>query len=499
MSIRGENVRFARHFDIAPEAFSLPKIAIELHSDAALHPGNRVAFLLAANLLSRTFERVHVVFPESVEAPRHPWHRDTLGDVVDEIQGTVGSALQIGAPTDPDVVLSIGRNPSVAAPRQVLVQGSSWCAALDCAPPKAEEGTLGSLYAACLGAAQVLLHVLDRMGAPYRPMPPFAFSLLDLLRSGVDSGVPDVFLPETHLVGVGAVGSAAVYALAHLDRVSGTLRLIDNETVDGSNLNRYVLMRRRDIGRLKVDVGAEALRATGIKAEPYGDVFSRYVEVNGNNVGLLLSPVDSEEGRRSLAKALPRRVINAATGGTTLTISTHGFADGKACLHCLYMPDLNRASPEETMAAHMGLSPDLVRELVQTNAPVGEELVLQIEGKLGVKRGTWACRVGLPISSFYVKAVCGDADIRLPIANVIAPLSFISAAAGILLAAELVKSSHPQLGKWALDNYFRVDMLHPPSPAFRGVRRQDPSGKCICHDPDYLAVYSQKFNLGQQR
>ena len=210
-------------------------------------------------------------------------------------------------------------------------------------------------------------------------------------------------------------------------------------------------------------------------------------------MNLLLSPVDSEEGRRALARILPRRVINAATGGTTLTISTHGFADGKACLHCLYLPEPNRETPEEIMAKDMGLSPGLVQKLIETNDPVNEELVAQIERSRGAEPGTWASHVGLPINSFYAKAVCGDAELRLPTANVIAPLSFISAAAGIMLAAELIKAGNPELGGWSLDNYFRVDTLSRPNPAFRRLRPQDPSGRCICTDPDYMAVYSEKY------
>ena len=97
------------------------------------------------------------------------------------------------------------------------------------------------------------------MGANYRTMAPFNFSLLDLRScSAADETPKPIQLPETHLVGVGAVGSAAVYALAHLDDISGTLHLIDNEKVDDPSLNRYVLMRRQDIRRWKVDVAAEA-------------------------------------------------------------------------------------------------------------------------------------------------------------------------------------------------------------------------------------------------
>ena len=494
MGFRDENVRFAKHINITPQAFTAPIITVELRQEAASRRGNTAAFILALNLLSRTFERVYAVFPVGIEAPRHPWGLETINAVIDDLNDTVDGTIGIGAPKHSDVVLSIGERPSIPANREVVVHGSPWCAALDCDLPETGEGVLGYLYAACMGAAQVLLHVLNSMNAPYQPMAPFTFSLLNLLPSGVDRDVPkSISIPETHLVGVGAVGSAAIYALAHLEDVRGTLHLIDNEKVDVPNLNRYVLMRRRDCDYWKVDVATEALRGTAIQTEPYQKSFSCYMEERQANINLLLSPVDSKEGRRELAKILPRRVINAATGGTTVTVSTHGFNDGKACLHCLYPVTLNRASREEIMAKDMGLPLEKIIELVRTNAPVDAELAAQIEKNRGVKPGTWTNDIGSPISSFYVRAVCGEAPLRMGNTNVIAPLSFISASAGILLAAELIKASHPELSGWALDNYFRVDTLRPPNPAFRQLRLQGSSRKCICNDRDYTEVYAQKY------
>ena len=494
MRFRDENIRFARQFGIPHKVFSTSVITVELRHDAAALQGNVAGFLLAVNLLSRTFETVHAVFPAEAEVHRHPWHLNTVGAVVDELVQTVDGSLHVGLPERSDVVLSIGERPDTSAEREVVVRGSHWCAALDCDLQGAGEGVLGSLYAATMGAAQVLLHVLEKAGAPYKPMTGFQFSLLDHLPFGVDSGTPEpVWIPETHLVGVGAVGSAAVYTLAHLDDIEGTLHLIDNETIEAPNLNRYVLARRRDIDKWKADVGAEALSSTAMRAEPYRGVFASYTAEYGEIVTLLLSPVDSEEGRRGLAKTLPRRVINAATGGTTVTISTHSFAEGKACLHCLYIPDPNQASPEVTMAKDMGLPLDLIQRLVETNAPLDAQLVAEIERNRGADPGRWADHVGSPVHSFYAKAVCGDAEIHLPTANVIAPLSFISAAAGIMLAVELIKARHTELGRWSLDNYFRVDTLSRPNPAFRRTRLQEASGKCICWDPDYLAVYSEKY------
>ena len=495
MEFRDENVRFARQFDLRPGVFKESVITVELGTHAARRYGNVAAFLLVVNLLIRVFERVHVIYPLGTEVRRHPWHLKTIDAVINELQQIEGGSLEIRAPERTDVVLSIGDRASVYADREVIVSGSEWCAALDCELEDAGDGMMGSLYAATMGAAQVLLHTLESAGAPYRPMAPHVFSILDLMPFGRDSKMPGrLCLPETHLVGVGAVGSAAVYTLAHLEDVGGNLHLIDNEAVDHSNLNRYVLMRRGDIDQQKVDIAAASLKASEIQTLAYCGPFARYMEEHGSTTNLLLTPVDSEEGRRNLARMLPKRVINAATGGTTVTISAHGFADGKACLHCLYMQEPNEATPEEIIASDMGLSLEKVRELILMNEALDMSLIAQIESYRGIEPGRWTRYQGLPVHSFYQRAVCGDAPIQLPNANVVAPLSFISAAAGILLASELVKGSHPDLESWVLDNYLRIDTLHLPNPAFRQRRLQHSSGRCICQDHDYVAVYRDKYS-----
>ena len=59
-----------------------------------------------------------------------------------------------------------------------------------------------------------------------------------------------------------------------------------------------------------------------------------------------------------------------------------------------------------------------------------------------------ACYAGLPVNSFYERAVCRESEIRLPAANVIAPLSVLSVAAQIILAIELVKTRNHNLRQW---------------------------------------------------
>jgi molybdopterin-synthase adenylyltransferase len=61
------------------------------------------------------------------------------------------------------------------------------------------------------------------------------------------------------MLGVGGLGSWAAYALACCG--VGELVLVDGDSVEESNFNRQILYRERDVGRLKVEVAAEALAA----------------------------------------------------------------------------------------------------------------------------------------------------------------------------------------------------------------------------------------------
>src|SRR5215469_5150281 len=69
------------------------------------------------------------------------------------------------------------------------------------------------------------------------------------------------------VVGAGGLGSPVALYLAAAG--IGTLGLVDDDTVSLSNLQRQILFRTRDIGRPKVEAGAEALKALnpGVRIE----------------------------------------------------------------------------------------------------------------------------------------------------------------------------------------------------------------------------------------
>ncbi len=71
------------------------------------------------------------------------------------------------------------------------------------------------------------------------------------------------------IVGAGGLGSPVALYLAAAG--IGTLGLVDDDTVSLSNLQRQILFRTADIGRPKVEAGAEALQALnpGVRIESH--------------------------------------------------------------------------------------------------------------------------------------------------------------------------------------------------------------------------------------
>lgn len=100
-----------------------------------------------------------------------------------------------------------------------------------------------AMMAGVLGVAEAFRHIFaDVLPRPRTAATPTGWNLLDL--AGPHQRAPvevPVDLGTLHLAGAGAVGQAAVATLAAWPNLTGALVSVDPDTVELSNLQRYVL------------------------------------------------------------------------------------------------------------------------------------------------------------------------------------------------------------------------------------------------------------------
>jgi hypothetical protein len=330
----------------------------------------------------------------------------------------------------------------------------------------------------------------------------FTLSLFDYAKDSllpVSPPLGALNIGETHLVGLGAIGNGAIWALSRLAGLRGVLHLVDGEAVDLSNLQRYVLAQQGDIDAVKVELAAKALKGTRLTVRPHAQRWGHYLRERDTwqweRVAVAL---DTAEDRRAVQAALPRWIANAWTRAENLGVSRHWFVDEQACLTCLYFPEKTAKSESQAVAESLGLPPDDmdVRALLSLGRPIRREFIERVAAAKRVPLEPLLTLEGQSLRSFYGRAVCGRLLVQLgaedagPVAEV--PMAFQSALAGVMLAAEILahaEGRRPQEHPATT----RLNLLRPLSSYLNFPEGKEGSGRCICRDPIYVARYQEKY------
>ncbi|HBB54804.1 MAG TPA: molybdopterin biosynthesis protein MoeB [Hyphomonadaceae bacterium] len=160
------------------------------------------------------------------------------------------------------------------------------------------------------------------------------------------------------LIGCGGLGAPAALYLAAAG--VGTLRLIDDDVVSRSNLQRQVLFADRDVGALKVEAGARALTALN----PHCEIEPRPIRLDAETGEALLAGVDlvldgsdnfaTRHRVNRLCVAARRPLIAGAVGrfdGQIGLFAPHQGGDDAACYHCF----AGEAAGEDDVCAREGV------------------------------------------------------------------------------------------------------------------------------------------------
>jgi hypothetical protein len=329
---------------------------------------------------------------------------------------------------------------------------------------------------------------------------------LSLLHFDRDPAIPDnqplpsVNLGETHLVGLGAVGNAAVWALARIPELEGTLVLVDHEPIELTNLQRYVLALQSDNQRAKTEVAENAFTQTKLKLNKQASPWGEYLSQRNNwHLPLVAVAVDSAAVRRGIQASLPQRVLNAWTQPGNLGVSRHSFDDDNACLMCLYLPQEKQKNFDQLVTEAIGLPPDAlmeVRNLLYNYTPLDCAFLERIANALQIDMQALLPLEGKPLQIFYREAVCGGIILcgkkGVTQDEFEVPLAFQSALAGILLAAEIV-ADRGGLRKQMLPATTTIDLLKPLGTHFSFPQQKHRSGLCICQDQDFVVAHRAKY------
>lgn len=534
------------------------RIRVELAVD---DPAARCALMLAANLAARLYPRIELVVSSRLS------DAESLVSQARDVVLAINPLAEVEPPSTRALSTKSTRGAQEVGPRvvslhlgtsetqgeqatesenDVVVDAHGWDVLVD---PNAAHSvdnpghTLTWLAAAAIGMAEVFRCVFaEELGERGRTASqPGGFGLLnsapaDLATSKpTDSSGPapseSVDIGEVHLIGAGAIGQAAAYALAQLN-IDGCIHVIDPETITLSNLQRYLLTDADSVGAVKVELVGEVLTN--------GSLLTRNVNTADGSAGALrvlpfsgrwgelpthvradqvLVALDTARDRITVAGTLPHHAYNAWTQVADLGWSRHERFGERPCLACLYYPNSARPSEHELISQALNQHPLRVLAYLIYSMPIGfplpgmpavaempppdesqrwtEVSLLEDLISTGVvsddQRGLWE---NSTVGALYRDGICAGG--LLPVGDlpgdVLVPLAHQSALAGILLAAELIWSRTPDFVNQrdsSIEHRYDVLRGFPQVSA----RPRERTSNCICSDPFYLVDNSSHPEL----
>lgn len=355
-------------------------------------------------------------------------------------------------------------------------------------PPPGAFNPFGGLVASALGATELAKSFFRAVagegeGDRFARLENACF--WDLWSHGFARGSEGPELPmgldlgEVGIAGLGALGSAAILGLAHVEGATGFLELVDDDLLSATNLERVLTALGDDVGWSKTGLARRALRGTAFRHRVirgrYGPEPPREARA-----ATLLVGVDSGEARRNITRYLPEALYNGGTQGSEILVSRHVRFEG-ACLECLY-PETD--DPVGRTARRLGVDRETAAALEAGDRKLDSEVLgaMQRRGGVHFRDVDAASLLGEPLGALE-SYECSRAVVIEDLPE--ATIGFVAALCGFLMACELVKDRVREGRHGPLDrerSAFRLDLLSgAPQPDC--VEAYVPRRDCFCQRP----------------
>jgi adenylyltransferase/sulfurtransferase len=148
------------------------------------------------------------------------------------------------------------------------------------------------------------------------------------------------------VIGVGGLGNPITSRLAAMG--AGTLRIVDRDVIELSNLHRQTMFSELDVGQVKVEVAAKKLseKNSDCIIEPLAVSVNEYTALEViKDCDVVIDALDSVDARYALNKACVKLNIPFVTGAA-VGVTGQAFTilpKKSACYYCMF-PDLDEDS-----------------------------------------------------------------------------------------------------------------------------------------------------------
>lgn len=459
-------------------------------SRATAESGEGIALLeLLVRILSRLYPRL--CFLSGMGA-------DAFSSDLAALATAINPQIEIVEGVQPHVCVSVGEEAPSAGGMTIFCGSAGWVALVSSSSPQSvakSPNPLGAGASACLAAANVFRFVFLSPNEWYPDQETRLSTFPSMLGEEKGPPIARTDIGEVVIAGVGAIGMSCVWALSKVS-LAGRLHLVDPEELELSNLQRYVLCSRGDVGQAKVEIASKFL-IDPLHAVLHQEAWDQFTNAKGYSWPRALVALDSAEARCAVQASLPHWIGNAWTQPGDLGVSLHQFEVG-ACLNCLYLPAGETPSDDVKVATALGVPERVmqVRELLHHHRPAPRDLLELIGARLEVPIETVLQFQEAPLQSLYQRGLCGgvilprngpDATKR----ELHVPLAHQSALAGVLLAAGLVADANNLCPTQTLIT--RVDVMRPIGGYVTQIATKDPRGICVCQDGDYISAFDKKY------
>ena len=389
----------------------------------------QTSFATAAQTMARSGHAVYLDAPDvELVLPQPPLEEARLVSGLLHLGEDLlpGVAFRTGTPPrELDLAVLVGDAPWQGAARQVIRLGASdWAGwfgnGTGASGWSATAWPVGALTAAAFAAGEAFKCAMRKLAAHAVCADVFE----DTFAASADGRselAPAATPKATDLrrfdcVSGGAITHAVLYALSRVPGAHGRARVIEPQTSDLSNMNRYMLLRRSCCGTAKAD--HLAALALGIKIEA---VPSRYDTTTARALGPLAPAVlvgaDHIPTRWAVQRAWPKWLGVGSTTHYSLVASFH--RRGLGCAGCLHPVDHPADGDIPTVAfvsfwAGLLLAAYYLRHLVGQDAFLAEQHVSftpmrSTSASFGPVAPIAACPVGCKGEDGASRAAgCGD-------------------------------------------------------------------------------------------